>query len=677
MTGALGHSAVLLGFVAAVVGIAIVGTGLVRHKAAFLRQAGVYAGMMLFAAAVATVAMEHALITHDFRLAYVAANNSRETPLFYSITGMWSALQGSILLWVLILCGYIAAMAWRFRRRADDPLVGWATLTCFVVAAFFFALILGPADPFKAVVGAVPVDGAGPNALLQDNPLVVIHPPFLYLGFIGFTIPFAFAIGALATGRLGEGWLTETRRWTLFAWGFLSMGIVLGAWWSYKVLGWGGFWAWDPVENAAFLPWLTGTAYLHSAVAQERRGLLRVWNLSLIVATFCLTILGTFLTRSGVLESVHSFSESNLGPVLIGFFGVVTVVSVGLIGWRGDLLRARTRVESALSREGGFLVNNLLFAAFAFVVLLGTVFPLFVAALNGRSLTVGRPYFDTLTTPIGLALLFFMAVGPVLSWRRSALTTVRSRLVVPAWAGGLTILGCALAGIRGVVALLAFGLGAFAGVSALRQLALSTRAAGLGGAGRWRGLLGRSNGGMVVHLGVVVIGVALAASMSFGQRSQVTLLPGKPTPADGQVLTFRGTRTVVTPARTEEVADVEVAGRGLMQPGVSQFGTNLQAVGTPAISAGLRSDVYITYDGPPAGKAGSVLIGVIVQPLVSWLWIGGGIIGLGCLLAGFPRRRPTPGRTGAGAAALAGAGVPEGDDLLAGVPSPAPVVGAT
>ncbi|MGH9069704.1 MAG: heme lyase CcmF/NrfE family subunit [Acidimicrobiales bacterium] len=682
MTGALGHAAVLLGFLAAVAGIALVGTGLVRHKAQLLKQAGIYAGLMLFAAVVAVAVMEHALITHDFRLAFVAANNSRETPLFYSITGLWSALAGSILLWALVLSGYIAAMVWHFRHRATDPLVGWATLTCFVVAAFFFALILGPANPFKEVVGAIPPDGAGPNALLQDNLLVVIHPPFLYLGFVGFTIPFSFAIGALATGRLGESWLAETRRWTLFAWGLLTVGIILGAWWSYKVLGWGGFWAWDPVENAAFLPWLTGTAYLHSVMAQERRGLLRVWNISLVVATFSLTILGTFLTRSGVLESVHSFSESNLGPVLIGFFGVVTVVSVGLIWWRGDLLRARTRVEHPLSREGGFLVNNLLFAAFAFVVLLGTVFPLFAAALNGSSLTVGRPYFDTMTTPIGLALLFFMAVGPVLSWRRSSGSAVRSRLVLPAWAGGLTILGCALAGIRGIVPLLAFGLGAFAGVSALAHLYGSVRSSVRSGAtgrsgvtGFWRGLVGRSNGGMVVHLGVVVIGVALAASMSFGRRSQVTLFPGRSTVADGQTLTYRGVHTVVTPSRTEEVADVEVVGRGVMRPGVSQFGTDLQAVGTPAISAGLRNDVYITFDGPPTGESQSVLIGVIVQPMVSWLWIGGGIMALGTLLAGFPRRRRSEAAAVAGSAvAVAGAAVALSDRARSGLPAPVPVI---
>ncbi|MGH9062394.1 MAG: heme lyase CcmF/NrfE family subunit [Acidimicrobiales bacterium] len=639
MNAALGRSAVLLGFLAAIGGIAVVGTGLFTRKYAILRQAGIYAGLILLAALVATGAMEHALLTHDFSLLYVAQNNSRETPLLFTITGMWSALQGSILLWALILAGYVAAMAWRFRRRAADPVVGWATLTTFVVAAFFFGLMVGPANPFATGQGPVPADGLGPNSLLQNNPLVVIHPPLLYLGFVGFTIPFAFAVGALVTGRLGEGWLVETRRWTLFAWGFLGVGIVLGAWWSYQVLGWGGFWAWDPVENAAFLPWLCATAYLHSVMAQERRGLLRVWNLSLLMATFSLTILGTFLTRSGVLESVHSFSNSDLGPVLIGFFGAVVLASVGLIGWRGDRLRSGASIDTPLSREGGFLVNNLLFAAFAFVVLLGTVFPLFVQALNGQSLTVGRPYFDAMTTPIGLALLFFMAVGPVLSWRRSSPALLRARLVLPAWAGVLTILGSALAGIRGLAPLLAFGLGAFAGVSALRQLALSTRAQAKGGAGLLRGLVGRANGGMVVHLGVVVIGVALAASLSFGHRTQVQLAKGRPTRVLDHTLTYRGTHTVVTPARTEQVADVEVAGRGVLHPGISRFGTDPQGVGSPSISAGLRSDVYVTYDGPPQGPGGPILLGVIVQPLVSWLWIGTAIVAIGTALAAAPRSR--------------------------------------
>ena len=264
---------------------------------------------------------------------------------------MWSALEGSILLWVVILAGFTAAVGWRFRRRTDDPLVGWALVVMFVVMAFFALLSFGPADPFRAAVPGR-LDGPGPNPLLQNHVLVLFHPPILYLGYVGFTVPFAFAIAALITGRVGEGWLMETRRWALFSWAFLTIGILLGGWWSYEVLGWSGVWAWDPVENASFLPWLTGTAYIHSVLVQERRGMLRVWNLSLLVATFSLTILGTFLTRSGVLSSVHAFGDGPVGTYLLAFFGVVVAVSLALIGWRGDRLRSPGRDRLAAVARG-------------------------------------------------------------------------------------------------------------------------------------------------------------------------------------------------------------------------------------------------------------------------------------------------------------------------------------
>ncbi|HEX2038883.1 MAG TPA: cytochrome c biogenesis protein CcsA, partial [Acidimicrobiales bacterium] len=410
MNAVVGLGAVLLGFLAAVGGLVTVVAGLVKGRPVLLRTGRVYAWLVLAGAVVAVVAMQRALLTHDFSLQYVAENNSRSTPVLFSITGMWSALEGSILLWALVLAGYLAAMVRHFRDRAGDRLVGWATATVFVVVIFFFGLMLGPANPFREVAGAVPSDGPGPNPLLQQHVLVAFHPPLLYLGYVGFTVPFAFAVAALVTGRVGEGWLVETRRWTLFAWGFLTAGIVLGSWWSYEVLGWGGFWAWDPVENASFLPWLTATAFVHSVMVQERRGVLRVWNLSLLVATFSLTILGTFLTRSGVLDSVHAFTESSIGPAILGFFALVVAVGVGLIGWRGDRLRSTGAIEAPVSRESAFLANNVLFAAFAFVVLLGTVFPLLAEAIDGERISVGRPYFDRMTTPIALVLLFLMAV---------------------------------------------------------------------------------------------------------------------------------------------------------------------------------------------------------------------------------------------------------------------------
>lgn len=640
MNAALGRTGVLLAFAAAVVGMATIGSGLLRRRPESVRSGVVYAWLVFGGAGLATAAMLHAFLTHDFSLSYVADNNSRQTPLLYDITGMWSALQGSILLWGMILAGYVAALAWRFRRRAAEPVVGWAMLVGLGVAAFFFALMLGPASPFQHVAGPVPLNGAGPNPLLQDNPLVAIHPVFLYLGFVGFTIPFAFAVAALVTGRLNEGWLVETRRWTLFAWGFLSVGIVLGMWWSYQVLGWGGFWAWDPVENASFLPWLTATAYLHSVVVQERRDLLRVWNLSLLVSTFALTIFGTFLTRSGVLQSVHSFSVSQIGPLFLAFFSLVVVGGVGLIGWRGSRLRSGGGIDHPMSREGAFLLNNLGFAAFAFVVLLGTVFPLVLEAMNGQQVTVGGPYFDTMTLPIVVALLFLMGMAPLLGWRKASGVTLGARLRWPAWTAALVVMVCVVAGIRGLVPLLVFGLGGFASASALRQLALSLRAAWRQRSGYGSALTGRTNGGMVVHLGVITIAVAMAASLSFGHRGQITLAVGRSARFDGHTITYLGESDLSLPNRSALEALVRINGsQQVFHPAVSQYAPGTQGISTPAVSSTLVDDVYLTFVGPPTHPGGPAIIGIIVQPLVAWIWIGAGLVGLGTLLAMWPRRR--------------------------------------
>jgi cytochrome c-type biogenesis protein CcmF len=637
MNAAVGHSAVVLGLVGALVGIGVLGWGLARGKPGLLRAGQSYPWLVLLAAAAAAGAMEHALITRDFSLAYVAQNDGLGTPLLFRITGMWSALQGSLLLWTLILAGYLAAVAWHFRRRATDPLVAWATLVGLAVAAFFFGLLLvGAADPFRTVAGAVPTNGPGPNPLLQDNPVVAFHPPMLYLGFVGFTVPFMFAVAALVTGRVGEGWLVETRRWTLFAWGFLTLGLVLGAFWSYEVLGWGGYWSWDPVENAALLPWLTGTAFLHSVMVQERRGMLRVWNLSLVLATFALTIFGTFLTRSGVIESVHSFSTSSVGPVILGFFGAVLLSGVGLIVWRGEQLRSPGSIDSALSREGAFLANNLAFGAFAFVVLLGTVFPLVVEALHHQTVSVGAPYFDTMTAPIVLTLLFLMAVAPALPWRKASASVVLHRMRWPAAAGVATVVATSAAGLHDVAAVAAFGLGAVVAVSALRQLALSARQRG------FRGLLGRVNGGMVVHLGVAIMAVAFAASAAYGQRGQLSLRPGQSARFDGHTVTYLGTRTRSYPNRRALEAELRLDGGPVLYPAISVFSFGYEGIGTPAIDSGPTQDVYLTLDSSPVGH-GPTVIGVVVQPLIVWLWIGGGVMGLGAALAAFPgrRRRPT------------------------------------
>ena len=636
MNVALGSGGVALGLAASVVGAVSLAYALAKGRHDLLRNSRNYAILVLIGAVVAVIAMERALITRDFTVLYVAENGSSRTPALYNVATLWSALEGSILLWALVLAGYIAAVVRKFRHRLTDPLVGWAMLTLFVVAAFFFGLMVGPADPFGTFDPPPGFDGPGPNPLLQNHLLMAFHPPMLYLGYVGFTVPFAFAIAALATGRLGEGWLIATRRWTLFAWGFLTFGIVLGAWWSYEVLGWGGYWAWDPVENASFLPWLTGTAYLHSVMVQERRGMLRVWNLSLLCATFALTILGTFLTRSGVLDSVHAFTESGIGPALLAFFAVIVAVSVGLVGWRGDRLRSPGRIDSPLSREGSFLVNNLLFAAFAFVVLLGTVFPLIVEAINDDQISVGVPYFNRMAVPIGLLLLFLMAIAPVLPWRSTTGETLRQRLHVPAWIGtGAVALSVAL-GARGLAPVIAFGLGGFAGGAAGRQIVLAARRQG------WRGLVGRANGGMIVHLGVVLVAVALAASSSYVSQGEFRLAPGDTATVSGHTVEYQGIEVEELDEKTVTKALVRVDDDGVFAPSLSQFRFGGQTIGTPSVRVSAVDDVYLALQALPTDGDDEILLRVVVQPLIVWLWIGGGVMAIGTVFAAFPGRRRDP-----------------------------------
>ena len=659
---AAGSAAVAGGLAAALLGIAVTALGLTGRRPRWGRAARQLTFIMAAAAVAGVAVMERALITRDFGVKFVADHGSSTTPAVFNVATLWSALEGSILLWVLILCGYAVAVAVRFRSRGDDPMLAWALLVMFAVSAFFFALMVGPADPFIAVEVPPGYDGPGPNPLLQNHILMAFHPPILYLGYVGFTVPFAFAVAALATGRLGEGWLASTRRWTVAAWGFLTLGIVLGAWWSYETLGWGGYWAWDPVENASFLPWLTGTAYLHSVMVQERRGMLRVWNLSLVIATFSLTILGTFLTRSGVLASVHSFTESGIGPAILGFFAVIVAVSLALIAWRGDQLRTPGRIAAPVSREGAFLGNNALFAAFAFVVLLGTVFPLLVEAFDGRTISVGNPYFDRMTRPIGLALLFLMAVAPMLPWggesrrpptelpRGRANTsgqgnaaargagnplalTLSRRLLVPMWIGAAALVLAVVGGARGWAALLAFGLGGFAGGAALRQIVLAVRRH------RWRGLVGRTNGGMIVHLGVVLVAVAFAASQSYVRQAEFDLEAGQEATFAGHEIVYLGSAVVVHDNRTERVAFVRVDDAKTYGPAIATYPFASQTIGIPSVRSTLRDDVALAVlTFPDEAGPDRVILRVTVQPLVAWLWLGGIVMALGTALSLVPAR---------------------------------------
>lgn len=641
----LGRAALYLAFAGAFGGLV---SQIVALRTARRAHALWFATLALGGIAVAIAVMEFALVTHNFSLEYVAENNATFTPLLYSITGLWSALEGSLLLWALLLAAVTLGVLVYYRREARDEVVGWASAVLFGVGAFFTFLMMGPADPFLHNPSVV-LQGAGPNALLQDNPLVAMHPPLLYAGFVGFTVPFAFAIAMLITGRVQERWPLEQRRWTIIAWGALSVGIILGAWWSYQVLGWGGFWGWDPVENAALLPWLTATAYIHSVIVQDRRGLFRVWNLSLAIATFSLTVLGTFFTRSGVLQSVHSFSSSTLGPLLIGFFAFTVVLGISLLAWRGDRLRSAVGVDQVFSREGLFVVNNVLFVGFAIVVLLGTVFPLFYEALNGGQVTVGTPYFASIAAPLSVLLLALMAVAPMVSWRSANAVVLWNRLRVSAWASLGVVVALVAFGVRRPPELAACFLATFAAGAALRTLRTNVVAARRRSS--WiAALRSPSTGGMVVHLGIVVLAVGIVTSTSYAQRYEVTLAEGQSSVVDGQYVSFAGFHQVKDALETATQLVVSVDHHQL-RPAITTYnGRAGQTVGTPAIDSNLLRDVYVTFDaiggnGATSGAqvqsnvpAGSVVLGVTVEPLLAWLWIGGLVVGVGSALS-FLRRR--------------------------------------
>ncbi len=641
----LGRAALYICFVGAIGGVIEQAIALRRKRAS---RALRWAALSLIGIAASVGVMEYALITHNFSLAYVAENNATFTPLLYSITGLWSALEGSLMLWVLVQTAITFGVLLYYRRDRADSVVGWAAITLFGIGAFFTLLMMGPADPFLRNA-AIVHQGAGPNALLQDNPLVAVHPPLLYLGFVGFSVPFAFAIAMLITGRVHERWPLEQRRWTVLAWGALSLGIVLGAWWSYQVLGWGGFWGWDPVENAALLPWLTATAYIHSVIVQDRRGLFRVWNLSLAIATFALTVLATFFTRSGVLQSVHAFSSSTLGPLLIGLFFVVVVLGAGLLAWRGDRLRAPVGVDHPLSREGLFVANNIIFVGFAIVVLLGTVFPLLYQAINGTEVTVGSPYFVSVAAPMSVVLLALMAVAPLVSWRSADADVLWGRIRFSAWCSLFAVVILLAVGVRRPTEIVAVFLAVLAAGAALRTLRGSLVSAIRRGA--WRSVLrAPTTGGMVVHLGVVILALGIVTSTTYVTRAEVTLAAGQSTVVDGQYVSFSGFRNVSDALESATQLLVDVDGHQL-RPAVTTFnGRDGTTVGTPAIDSNLARDVYVTFDavggnGNTSGAqvqdnlpAGSVVLGVTVEPLLAWLWVGGLVIGFGSALTFFRRR---------------------------------------
>jgi cytochrome c-type biogenesis protein CcmF len=415
-----------------------------------------------------------AFLSFDFSVRYVANNTNLGTPFYYRLTAVWGALEGSIVLWAWMLSLYTLIVVLRHRTSARE-LYPWVLAVMLGVLAFFLLVMTLPAPVFQRLT-PVPADGRGLNPLLEDSGMIT-HPVALYLGFTGFTVPFAFAIAALATGRVGDAWITTTRRWTITAWYFLSLGLLIGGWWSYHVLGWGGYWAWDPVENAAFMPWLTGTAFLHSVMIQERRRMLRLWNLALVIMTFALTLFGTFLTRSGVIASVHAFTQGSIGAFFLSFLGVVLVLALALLAWRWEALGAQGELDSVVSRESAFLLNNVLLVAAAFTVFFGTVFPLLSEAVRGVKVSVGMPFFNQVNVPLFLGLLFLMGIGPLIAWRRASLDNLKRNFLWPVAIGIAAAAVFRLVGVRSMLAVLSLTLTVFVAATIAVDLVRATRTA--------------------------------------------------------------------------------------------------------------------------------------------------------------------------------------------------------
>ncbi len=641
-----------------------------RRRLALSAQNALLASFASTLAASAVLAV--ALVRHDFALTYVAEHTSRALPLAYTLSAFWGGQEGSLLLWLLVLTGYGALAVWLNRRRARD-LVVWVVPVLAGVATFFALLLVAVADPFATA--PAPPDGAGLNPSLQ-NPYMVAHPPLLYLGYVGLTVPFAFAMGALLSGRTDERWIVATRRWTLLAWTALGLGQLLGAHWAYEEVGWGGYYAWDPVENAALMPWLAATAYLHSVMIQEKRGMLRVWNVALVSFAFCLSIFGTFLTRSGVINSIHSFTQSSIGPWFLAFICVVTAFAVGLIVRRLPLLRARTRLESLVSREATFLYNNLLLVALCLTVLWGVAWPLVTEAMRGEARVMGRPYFDFFLRSFGLPLLLLMGIGPLVAWRRASLRGLGRTFLWPtgvALAAGVALL--ALGAGSSVPGLVAYTFSAFVLATIALEFVRGTRArralSGEAWPAAFASLVARNRrryGGYVVHAAVVLLAVGVAGSSAYQHVADARLARGQSLQVGGYTLTYRDV-TTTRGANADEVRAAFDVRRGGETLGTVRAGKNAYSAPAGMVSneVGIRTD-YLTGEdlfviAQQVNPNGTVDVRVFVKPLVNLIWLAGLVFLLGSAIALWPdareerrlalRYREAEAGTGAGAGAAA------------------------
>ena len=588
----------------------------------------------------------YAFLTFDFSVRYVAVNTNRGTPFYYRITALWGALEGSIILWTWMLSVYTLIVVVQYRRRQPE-FYPWVLAVMLAIAAFFLLVMTIPAPPFERLT-PVPPDGRGLNPLLEDTGMIT-HPVALYLGFTGFTVPFAFALAALITGRTGDEWITITRRWTIIAWYFLSLGLLIGGWWSYHVLGWGGYWAWDPVENAAFMPWLTGTALLHSVMIQERRRMLKLWNLTLIILTFGLTVFGTFLTRSGIIGSVHAFTQGSIGQFFLGFLTLVLLGSFSLLAWRLDRLKAQGDLDSVVSRESVFLLNNLVLLAAAFTVFFGTVFPLLSEAVRGAKLSVGAPVFNLVNIPIFLGLLFLMGVGPLIAWRRASAENLRRNFLRPIIAGIVAALVMRVAGVGNVLVLLCMALVVFVAATMILDFYRAVRARRRAARG-WLDAAGalllsqnRRYGGFIVHLGVLVVALGVAGSQAWSVHTETTLEKGQTVTLAGYKVRFDGLRASEESNHSTVTGAFTVTnGRplGTLHPAKKFYPQEQTPIAGVDYRLGWVEDLYLVL-GDYAQDGSHATIKIQVNRMVSWLWIGGLVLTAGAALAILPdRRRP-------------------------------------
>jgi cytochrome c-type biogenesis protein CcmF len=625
------------------------------------------AASVLGGALVAMLALEAGLLTDDFSIAYIANNSASTTPLLYKVASAWAALEGSLVLWGLVLGLFVFAVWAAMARNPGPDRLGAAALGVMgIVTLFFFALMATVSNPFEvctatsgfgcAAESALPwatsvtaVEGFGPNPLLQNHPLMAIHPPMLYVGYVGLTVPFSFAIGALLLGERGDSWLRRTRSWTRTAWVFLTVGIVLGGLWSYEVLGWGGYWAWDPVENASFAPWLVATAFLHSAAVQLRRGVLQAWNFILVISAFSLTILGTFLTRSGVIQSVHSFTQSPIGPALLWFLMFVIVGSLGLFAMRANVVSSAPRLDSLVSREGMFLVNNLLLTLFAFVVVVGTLYPIVVEAMTGETVGVGRPFYDRLAVPIGFALVVAMALGPVVPYRAANLRVVWERIRWPLRTGLSVAALAVVLGQRNGWILVSLLLGVFVVGIAMRQAwDQARRAAAKRETSTSRQLVRvlRSDppywGGQIGHIGVAVLVLGIALSSNLAAQGDFTLSPGESVQFADHEITYVGPFTREQPNRTEIGAVVELRRGGdlvsTLEPRLNQYPTSTQSIASPAVDTGIRGDLYLSL---ASINETEVRLETYWFPFIWMVWAGGFLVAMGAAYSAVVKK-PAP-----------------------------------